>query len=141
MGGPEWCFENYQNFTSRRLTRTHLKHIKWTISELEIEFNFVSRFTVYSIPCPYSNDSFIDLIDNNFFIIQYLACCYFTCRHQSHQESTKIIKNPWSINEKQFTIHVQYVFWDHKSLPYNRTVKHHNDYEACYCPVLTHSFG
>ena len=22
----------------------------------------------------------------------------------------------------------------------SRTVEHHNDYEACYCPVLTHSF-
>ena len=35
------------------------------ISELEIEFNFVSCLTVYSFLCPYSNDSFTDLIDNN----------------------------------------------------------------------------
>ena len=47
------------------------------ISELEIEFNFVSCLTVYGFPCPYSNDSFTDLIDNNSFIIQYFNMLLF----------------------------------------------------------------
>ena len=48
------------------------------ISELEIEFNFVSCLNVYSFPCPYSNDSFTGLIDNNnSFIIQYFNMLLF----------------------------------------------------------------
>ena len=54
---PKWCFENAQNCTSRRLNRTQLNHIKWMISGVEMEFTD-------GYPCPYSSDSFIDLIDN-----------------------------------------------------------------------------
>ena len=57
-----------------------------------------------------------------------LTCCYFTYRYQNHQ----VIFQERGLLTKNNLQYMSNVFWDHKSLPYNRTVKHHNDYEACY---------